>query len=247
MARKKREAKLAKLGLDKLRLCLALQTRVSIHDDVVEEYAQAMARGDRFPPVVVFQDEGESILADGFHRLKAAQKARLKHLDAEVRQGSRKDALRFALGANDTHGLRRTNRDKRRAVEMALAEFANLSDHLLAEMCGVSVPTVGTVRNQLEIFNSCPRLGKDGKSRALPIRGVNGSARPAVDRGGGANLDPDEGGEAFREVAEALAALESLVERVAKQHPKNRAAIQSVIERVRRDLLNLAKRLATDQ
>jgi hypothetical protein len=38
-------------------------------------------------------------------------------------------------------------------------------------------------------------------------------------------LDPDECGESFLEIAEALAALESSVERIAKQHPEIRAAL----------------------
>jgi len=225
---------IAKLKLDSIRLDAGTQTRAHIDDATVAEYSEAMIRGDHFPPVIVFQNDGEFIMADGFHRHKAARKARLKHLQAEVRKGSRKDALRFALGANDAHGLRRTNGDKRRAVELALAEFGSQSDRLLAEMCGVSVQTVGNIRHQLSIFDSSPRTGKDGKLRALPVRGINGSARPEV-TGGSA---------AFMIVAEAMSSLESLVERVLQEHPENRSAVLAAISKVRTDLLNLEKRIA---
>src|SRR5258708_6548944 len=124
---------IAKLRLDSIRLNAGTQTRAHIDDATVAEYAEAMARGDCFPPVVVFQNDGDVVLADGFHRVKAARRAKLKHLLAEIRQGGRSDALRFALGANHKHGLRRTNGDKRRAIEIALAEFGELSDRLLAE------------------------------------------------------------------------------------------------------------------
>jgi len=234
--------KIGRLKLDSIRLDAGTQTRAHIDDATVAEYAEAMARGDRFPPVVVFQNDGEFIMADGFHRHKAAHRARLKHLLVEIRQGSRKDALRFALGANHKHGLRRTNGDKRRAVELALAEFGNQSDGLLAEMCGVSQPFVTNIRHQLiTVMSSGPRLGKDGKFRALPVRGINGSARPEVV--GDSTSDAGDGGAAFLELAEALASLEGLVERVVQEHPENRAAVRAAIGKVRTDLLNLERRV----
>ena len=239
-------ARTAKLRLDSIRLDVGTQTRAHIDDATVAEYAEAMARGDRFPPVVVFQNDGEFIMADGFHRHKSAQRARLKHLLAEIRQGSRNDALRFALGANHKHGLRRTNGDKRRGVELVLAEFGNQSDRLLAEMCGVSQPFVSNIRHQLiTVISSKPRVGKDGKSRSLPVRGINGSARPEVV--GNSTSDASDGGPAFMELAEALASLEVLVERVVQEHPENRAAVQAAISKVRTDLLNLERRVAATE
>jgi hypothetical protein len=231
-----------KLRLDSIRLDAGTQTRAHIDDATVAEYAEAMVQGDRFPPVVVFQNRGDFIMADGFHRVKAGRRAKLKHIMAEVRQGGRSDALRFALGANDKHGLRRTNGDKRRAVEMALAEFGKLSDRLISEMCAVSVQTVGNIRHQLSILDSSPRMGKDGKLRALPVRGINGSTRPEVI--GDRTFDVGNGGAAFMELAEALASLESLVERVALEHPESRAAVRAAISKVRTDLLNLERRVA---
>jgi hypothetical protein len=243
MAHRNGEAKVAKLRLDSIRLDAGTQTRAHVDDSVVGEYAEAMVRGDHFPPVVVFQNNGDIIMADGFHRFRAARRARLTHILAEVRQGSCKDALRFALGANHKHGLRRTNADKRRAVELALAAFGNQSDHLLAEMCGVSQPFVSNIRHQLiTVISSKPRVGKDGKSRSLPVRGINGSARPEVV--GNSTSDASDGGPAFMELAEALASLEVLVERVVQEHPENRAAVQAAIGKVRTDLLDLERRVA---
>jgi hypothetical protein len=242
MAHRNGEAKVAKLRLDSIRLDAGTQTRAHVDDSVVAEYAEAMVRKDVFPPVVVFQNNGDFIMADGFHRFRAARRARLTHILVEVRQGSRRDALRFALGANHKHGLRRTNGDKRRGVELALAEFGNHSDRLLAEMCGVSQTFVGNVRHQLSTVYSSPRrLGRDGKVRALPVRGVNGSARPAVVADD--TSDAGDGGAAFMELAEALASLEGLVERVVQEHPENRAAVRAAIGKVRTDLLNLERRV----
>jgi hypothetical protein len=45
------------------------------------------------------------------------------------------------------------------------------------------------------------------------------------------------------ELAEALASLEGLVERVVQEHPENRAAVRAAIGKVRTDLLNLERRV----
>ena len=51
-----------------------------------------MIAGDRFPPVVVFQNNGTFILADGFHRVRAAKLAKLEKTAATVHHGTRLDA-----------------------------------------------------------------------------------------------------------------------------------------------------------
>ena len=118
-------------------------------------YAEAMIRGDRFPPIDVFQDNGDLVLADGFHRVRAARKARFERIDAVVHHGTRTDALKFSLQANHSHGLRRSNADKQYAVTLALTEFSRLSDRMIAALCGVSHSTVGIVRRQLVDSTSC--------------------------------------------------------------------------------------------
>src|SRR5579872_887678 len=100
------------------------QTRFALNPEIVAEYAEAMKRGDKFPPVIVFGN----ILADGFHRVAAAKQAGLKDIAADVRKGTKTDALKFALKANVDHGARLTNADKRHKVEIALRELPNLSD-----------------------------------------------------------------------------------------------------------------------
>jgi len=58
--------------------------------------------------------------------------------------------------ANATHGLRRTNQDKRRAVELLLndPEWSGWSDHEIARACGVTQPFVSKLRNSLFTANS---------------------------------------------------------------------------------------------
>ncbi|HNH50086.1 MAG TPA: ParB/Srx family N-terminal domain-containing protein, partial [Myxococcota bacterium] len=64
------------IPIDGIRTDGGTQARGSMNEDTVETYAEAMAEGVTFPPVVVYlDDQGDAWLADGFHRLAAAWKA----------------------------------------------------------------------------------------------------------------------------------------------------------------------------
>ena len=120
-----------------------LQTRAALNEDTVGDYAEAMERGDKFPAVTVFTDGAEYYLADGFHRVEALRRIGQKSVMVELQNGDYKAALLYALKANSTHGLRRTNADKRHALEMAWNAREHLfggepSNALLADVCGVS-------------------------------------------------------------------------------------------------------------
>lgn len=136
------------------------QMRAGLDEATVNEYADAMAEtgwGD-FPPVVLYHDGTDYWLADGFHRL-AAFRSLAAGVDAlipaDVRSGTRRDAILHAAGANANHGLRRTNADKRRAVEVLLRdeEWRQWSDAEIARRCNVTPMTVGRVRKEL-IYNN---------------------------------------------------------------------------------------------
>ncbi len=59
----------------------------------VERYAELL---DALPPVVVFDTPEGLLLADGYHRVAAARRRGLETVEAEVRLGTRHDALRYA-------------------------------------------------------------------------------------------------------------------------------------------------------
>lgn len=127
------------------------QTRAGLNTDTVAEYADAMTDGAEFPAVVVYYDGAIYWLADGFHRLAAARQIEFLQIDAEIRQGSQRDAVLHSVGANATHGLRRSNGDKRRAVETLLRdpEWSAWSNREIARRTGVNDKTVAAVRSQL--------------------------------------------------------------------------------------------------
>jgi ParB-like chromosome segregation protein Spo0J len=138
-----------KLALEKIKIDGGTQARAALNEDVVAEYAEAIIAGADMPPVTVFHDGKAYWLADGFHRFHAHRKARAIEIDADVRTGTKRDAKWFSLGANQAHGLRRSNEDKRCAVRDALRdrEWSKLSDRELAAHIGVSHSFVAAVRD----------------------------------------------------------------------------------------------------
>lgn len=60
----------------------------------VEHYQRSI---DSLAPVVVLASEEGCLLADGYHRLAAARKEGRGTIEAEVRTGSRHDALEYAV------------------------------------------------------------------------------------------------------------------------------------------------------
>lgn len=160
------------LAITHIRLDGGTQSRAETNAQTVAEYTEALAS---LPPVVVFFDGAEHWLADGFHRVRAHESAGCADIACIVKQGTRRDAILYSVGANQAHGLRRTNADKRRAVETLLRdeEWGAKSDRWIAEACGVHHVFVGKVRSELVTVTSstsAPRTGRDGKTRALPKR-----------------------------------------------------------------------------
>lgn len=159
------------LPLDQIRIDGGTQARAGLDDATVAEYAESWLtlshkqNGFLEMPLIVVYHDGESYwLADGFHRVEAYKRfvhgpsasASPHAIRAEVRQGTRRDAVLYACGANSTHGLRRTNADKRRAIVTILEdhEWQQWSDSEIARRCAVDHKTVANVRAELYPGNS---------------------------------------------------------------------------------------------
>lgn len=187
-----------------LRMDGGTQPRDQISDELVMEYRDAMAEGALFPPVVAFFDGSDYWLADGFHRVHAADAAGIEVL-VDVRQGTRRDAVLFSAGANATHGQRRTNADKRRAVLALLHddEWRQWSDREIARRCAVSNRFVGDVRAELSVNGSqmeTRRVVRQGTEydMAVPQR----AAAPSRDSQAASYMTPDGLVDAVRRWAE---------------------------------------------
>lgn len=127
------------------------QPRKDLNTDMTQAYAEAMADGAVFPPVIVFFDGDDYWLADGFHRRYAAMSILLASIPCEVRAGGLRDAILFSCQVNATHGVQRSSEDKRRAVTKLLQddEWSHWSDREIASHARVDHKTVARIRAEL--------------------------------------------------------------------------------------------------
>lgn len=145
------------------------QVRVQPDEATVADYAAQMTEGAQFPPVVLFHDGSQYFLADGFHRVLAARRNDWRDIDAEVRVGTKTDALWFALAANKANGRRLTEADKKHAISLALRAWPDRSANQISKQIGCDVRYVSRLREAAIQDGTSPNLGvrvtgKDGKS-----------------------------------------------------------------------------------
>lgn len=137
--------------LDRIREDEDTQARAVFDESAIEDYANAMAAGTQLPDVELFYDGEWYWIGDGWHRIRAAKRLQRTAINATVHPGSKRDAILAAVKANASHGVRRSNEDKRRAVLMLLGddEWCQWSDHEIARRCMVSQPLVSKIRREL--------------------------------------------------------------------------------------------------
>jgi hypothetical protein len=156
----------------------------AVSADLVAQYAEDMQRGDKFPPLTVFRDKEGVWLSDGFHRYYAALSRQLKTIECEVSKGGLRDAILFACAANAGHGLRRTNEEKRQAVNKLLADevWGKWSDREIARRCHVNHHLVASEREQLAGTGRTPGMEertfthhKTGKPTTMKVGNIGGN------------------------------------------------------------------------
>jgi hypothetical protein len=146
------------------------QPRARQDTGLIREYADLYEAGVSMPPMDVFFDGVDYWLADGFHRWFGARDTKRIKLACKVHTGTRDDARWFSYAANQAHGQRRNNEDKRKAVLSALQhpKGAAASDSQIGDYLGISHSTVAKYRAELEatcqIGKSESRTGRDGRT-----------------------------------------------------------------------------------
>jgi uncharacterized ParB-like nuclease family protein len=171
--------------IDALRLDGGTQPRHGINAAYVTELAESIVEGATLPPVEVIYDGANYWLYDGFHRVAAHQQAGIIMINANIRQGAQADAQWRSYAANQTHGLRRTNDDKQRAIQAALRHpnGVTMANREIARHLGVDHKTVGDWREKLEATGEIPqsttRTGADG--RTIDTTNIGTNQPPTVD------------------------------------------------------------------
>ena len=155
------------LSIDVLVLDADTQSRLSIHDETVEAYAELIERQLEwpFPPVDVFEEGSRYLVADGFHRVMGAKKTKRASIPCTVYKGTATDARIFAMTANDEHGLRMTRADKRACVEWLLDNPPRRNQQEVADIAGVSRRLVTIIVADRKIANAHnAHLGEEGRT-----------------------------------------------------------------------------------
>jgi hypothetical protein len=147
-----RDAEEKVILLAKVQIERSLQARVRLNRQWVGSLYEVLEQGKDFKDKIeVYFDGTVYWLADGFHRAAAYEKKGWVKVKALVRQGTHRDAMIHAVGANDAHGLPRSRKDIQRAISLLLddEQYARLSNRTLAKIVHCSDKTVGAVRENL--------------------------------------------------------------------------------------------------
>lgn len=148
--------------IDKITRDKRLQQRVWMTDSAIVEWADQISAwrkaGDKdrhLPPVYLVRQKETLWLVDGWHRTAAYERAGEAVIQAEIVDGTWRDAVLASIGANAEHGIRRSNEDKVKAVTTLLQdpEWRKLSDRRLAELAGVTHPTVAKLRSTVKVLD----------------------------------------------------------------------------------------------
>ncbi|HEY7592187.1 MAG TPA: ParB/RepB/Spo0J family partition protein [Actinophytocola sp.] len=119
------------------------------------------------PPILVHRPTMRVI--DGMHRWRAARLRGDREITVEFFDGNEMEAFIRAVSANITHGLPLSRADREAAVARIVRFHLHWSDRALAELTGLSAPTVAAIRLRLTPTSEQVtfRLGRDGRLRPL--------------------------------------------------------------------------------
>jgi hypothetical protein len=127
-----------------------IQLRLALNDDWIERLQEVLREGGTFATPIQVVDDGTHLWVwNGHHRTSAAILEGVE-IEMEVRLGTRRDALKLALGANEVGVLARSRADVANAVICALSdpEWGKLPSREIAKLCGCSHTTVNTIKKE---------------------------------------------------------------------------------------------------
>jgi len=102
-----------KIKVNEITIDPAVAIREGTDEDTIQRYEDNF---ERLPPVVVYKTDTKYLLADGFHRLAAAERKGLREIDAEIREGTDSEAKEYAIYANLRHGKPLTREEYKKAI-----------------------------------------------------------------------------------------------------------------------------------
>ena len=196
--------------------------RVRPCQDTLTRYVELMQAGEQLPPVTVFYDGQAYWLADGRHRLEARKRVGYTDISVDVQRGSERDAQLYAFSANHTHGLPACQADRKKIARILLddEEWKTWSDRKIAELSGLSHPTVGKMREALVKFTT---PSAPSKTVSITPRVKTESASSTKDDG--SNSEPESYMESYDPTEDELKGLVQLVAQLTADNERLREQI----------------------
>lgn len=155
-----------------------------VEDKVVLRYAALMKDGEVFPPVEIINDGKSNYLWDGAHRVAAAKKLGKKYIEANVKEGTQRQAIWLSFSANKENGLPRQTGTAKEIVEKILKdeEWSKRSQHDIARHVGCTQAFVSKICAEIKKSASDNQLS-DRTTLLEPKAGIPRSETIKVKRG----------------------------------------------------------------
>jgi hypothetical protein len=157
-----------------------IQPRETLNKEKLTEYGKILSNGEDLDPVDLCYDGSVYWLADGFHRLEVYRLASKTHIPADIRQGTRRDAILVGIERNVKHGLGLTLAERKNAARRLLldSEWRVWSNRKIGRICGLNHETVSAIKNNLNSNQSIPITNKEA-SEDLPESTIKATENPS--------------------------------------------------------------------
>ena len=165
-------------------ICLDGKTQQRpVDDNVVKRYAAMMKDGSKFPPVEIITDGNNNFMWDGFHRYFAHLKLNNKYIEANIVNGTQRQAVWLSFSANKKNAFPRQPGTGKEIVGKILKdkEWSKISEVEIAKWVGVTHQYVNKIKKEIEAHpaTSC-RIDSGSESKNKVLR----SETVKVKRGG---------------------------------------------------------------
>ena len=155
-----------KLAIKDIIADTSIDIRQKMDEETIQHYMDVF---ERLPAIVVF-DTGEGyLLADGFHRLSAAERLGRTEIEVEVKEGTRSDALELAAYANAITGLKLTSEERRIGVRRLHRIHPDWTSREIADLMNCSPSTVDRVIQAIAVYQEAPTATQLTESHATAL------------------------------------------------------------------------------
>ena len=154
-----------------------------VDDSVVKHYAAMMQEGSKFPPIEIITDGKSNYLTDGFHRVAVARKLGKKYIEANVKNGTHRDAVHESFSANKTNAVPRPEGTIKNILLIIFKDeqWSKMSQHDIGRHVGCTQQFVSKVQAEFEKLSNNQLL--DRTELSGPKTGIARSKTVKVKRG----------------------------------------------------------------